>query len=220
MLKRGFNNNTIQIVYNGVPSPPLPLRTKNVKKSIVPFTIGMVALFRPRKGLEVLLNAIGCMVDTTNLNLQLNAVGTFETTKYENEIKILSEKLNIADRINWLGFKRDVHAEFNNMDLFVLPSLFGEGTPMVILESMASGVPVLSTKVEGIPEVIDHGTDGFLVEPGDVIQLKEAITAMALKHIDTSEFREKAYDKQSRFYSDISMAKGVSQIYSHILSMK
>ena len=48
------------------------------------------------------------------------------------------------------------------MDLFVLPSLFGEGLPMVILEAMSAGTPVVATRVEGVPEAIRDGEEGLI----------------------------------------------------------
>ena len=77
------------------------------------------------------------------------------------------------EHITWTGFTRDVLDELRQMDLFVLPSLFGEGLPMVVLEAMAAGVPVVATRVAGIPEAIRPGQDGVLVEPGDAEDLAE-----------------------------------------------
>ena len=61
-------------------------------------------------------------------------------------------QLRLSEQITWTGFTRDVTAELLKMDLFVLPSLFGEGLPMVVLEAMAAGVPVVATRVAGMPE--------------------------------------------------------------------
>ena len=69
----------------------------------------------------------------------------------------------------------DIHAELRKVDLFVLPSLFGEGLPMVVLEAMAAGLPVVASRVEGIPAAIRHGADGLLVEPGNSDDLRSAI---------------------------------------------
>ena len=60
-------------------------------------------------------------------------------------------------------------------DVFVLPSL-SEGFPLVILEALASGVPVVATPVGGIPDVLTSGSNALLVEPGNVDELAEAIT--------------------------------------------
>ena len=75
-------------------------------------------------------------------------------------------ELGVGDLIEWRGFQSDVAAEFAAMDLFVLPSLFGEGLPMVVLEAMSFGVPVVATRVEGVPEAIVDGVDGLHRPPG------------------------------------------------------
>ena len=90
----------------------------------------------------------------------------------------MARQLEVDDLIDWVGFTRDVEAQLAQMDLFVLPSLFGEGLPMVVLESMAAGVPVVATSVEGVPEAIRDGIDGLLVEPDDAGQLADAIRTL------------------------------------------
>ena len=86
--------------------------------------------------------------------MHLRAVGGFETSEYESEVKQLANQLNVEDMVTWTGFQTDTNTQFQQMDLFVLPSLFGEGLPMVVLESMAQGVPVIASNVEGIPEAV------------------------------------------------------------------
>ena len=95
----------------------------------------------------------------------------------------------MSDHITWTGFTRDVAAELRQMDLLVLPSLFGEGLPMVVLEAMAAGVPVVATRVAGIPEAIRHGRDGVLVTPGDPEDLARAIADVVGGQYDWSALR-------------------------------
>ncbi|KAF7962372.1 hypothetical protein AWV80_22645 [Cupriavidus sp. UYMU48A] len=107
--------------------------------------IGTVALFRQRKGLEVLLQALALLREKGQ-SVRLLAVGAFETTQYEKHIREVTAKLNLDDAITWAGFTLDVATEFKKMDVFVLPSLFGEGLPMVVIEAMALGLPVVATR--------------------------------------------------------------------------
>ena len=134
------------------------------------WTLGMVALFRPRKGIEVLLDAMA-MSARRGVPVRLRAVGTFESPAYESRNRRPAPPAAIGRPRHWTGFTRDVTAELLKMDLFVLPSLFGEGLPMVVLEAMAAGVPVVATRVAGTPEAIRHGRDGLVVEPGDAARL-------------------------------------------------
>src|SRR5262249_50252552 len=115
------------------------------------------------------------------------------------------------------GFTRDVPAQLRQLDLFVLPSLFGEGLPMVVLEAMAHGVPVVASDVEGIPEAVRHGREGLLSIPGDVDDLVRQI----LRIVDGSEnwqaLRRSAHARQQEQFSDRSMASGVARVYEHVL---
>ena len=72
----------------------------------------------------------------------------------------LAERLDLAEAIDWIGFTRNVNRELAKINLFVLPSLFGEGLPMVVLEAMAAGLPVVASRVEGVPEAVRASRDG------------------------------------------------------------
>lgn len=96
----------------------------------------------------------------------------------DGELKpLLQEKckeLNIEDKVIFLGQRNDIPEIISCMDLLVLPSK-REGFPISILEYMAMGKPVIATRVGGVPEIIQHGVNGFLIPPDNPKALAEAI---------------------------------------------
>lgn len=87
---------------------------------------------------------------------------------------------------------------FRQADLFVLPS-YGEGMPMSVLEAMAAGLPVISTKVGGIPELITSGQEGYLLAPGDVQAFAEQIVRLATDAELRTQMGQRARDKAQLF---------------------
>jgi colanic acid/amylovoran biosynthesis glycosyltransferase len=87
--------------------------------------------------------------------------------------------LAVGDRVRFLGnqSQRQVRELLRNADVFVMGS-FAEGLPVVLMEAMAAGVPVVATRIAGIPELVDDGQNGFLVPPGD-----PALAAVAVRQL-------------------------------------
>lgn len=213
LVGEGFAAGRIRTVANGVPSPArLPDRGLPSGEWVV----GVIALFRPRKGIEVLVEA-AAHLKQAGLAFRILAVGGFETPAYEQAIKAMADRLNVADRIDWIGFTRDVNGALARMDAMVLPSLYGEGMPMVVLEAMAMGVPVVASEVEGVPEVLEQGKTGLLVAPADATDLATALSALMRGEYDWSAMRAEAYRVQVDRFSDASMATGVEAVYREIL---
>ncbi|MCW5699150.1 MAG: glycosyltransferase [Rhodospirillales bacterium] len=213
-MARGFRKDRISVVLNGIEHEG-PLRAWTPPTN--GWRIGTVALFRPRKGLENLLRALAMLV-AEGYDISLLAVGPFESPDYEREIRALSETLGLGNRIQWTGFTSDVDSEFARMDIFVLPSLFGEGNPMVIIEAMANGVPVIATRLGGIPDVVRNGIDGCLVAPGDDRALADAIRAGVTGQMDLVQMRESAYERRHALLSAGAMAHAVAGVYEKVLS--
>ncbi|MGZ8941898.1 MAG: glycosyltransferase [Methylobacter sp.] len=215
LREQGWPTQRITTVANGVfssgslPDRPLPGPE---------WVIGCVALFRPRKGLEVLIEALAKLRQAGRL-VHLRAVGPFETDEYEAAIKALAEQLGVNLAIDWIGFTQDVSIELIKMDVFALPSLFGEGMPMAILEAMTSGVPVVASDVEGISEVLNHGRTGLVVPAGDVASLTSALADLMDGNYDWRSMREDAYQAQVEHFSDRSMAYGVARVYDGVLDI-
>ncbi|MCG8585989.1 MAG: glycosyltransferase [Pirellulales bacterium] len=212
---QGVDESIIRVVPNGVPtqSNDLPPRKTPHDK----WTIGTVALFRERKGLEVLLEASSRLQNANRPEVRLRIVGGFETPEYEAAVRRRVSELGIGSQVDWVGFTQNVTRELKRMDIAVLPSVLPEGLPMVIIEAMAAGVPVVGTKVDGVTDVIRDGVDGVLAEPGDAAAMAAALSRYIERDVSWSEIRKAAHRKQAERYSDQSMAAGVAEVYREIL---
>ncbi len=214
MVREGIARQRIATVPNGVPSSG-PLAPRTVPHGT--WVLGTVALFRPRKGLEVLLESVA-QLHRQAVPARLLAVGGFETPEYERTIRNLAEQLGIAELIQWTGFTQDVRGELAKMDLFVLPSLFGEGLPMVVLEAMAGGVPIVATGVEGVPEAVRDSIDGVLVEPANASDLTRAVRGVIDHPASWQSMRTSAYERHAQRFSDRRMAEQVADVYRDVLA--
>lgn len=127
-----------------------------------------------RKGLTTLLRSIPRVVQkSADVRVLISGEG-FKRNK-EN-LQELAEKLKIDDSVTFLGYFPDERLPelYATADLFVLPALY-ENFPFAILEAQSTGLPVISTKVGGIPEFLINNKNGLLVDPGDPEQLAQAI---------------------------------------------
>jgi glycosyltransferase involved in cell wall biosynthesis len=216
MIGRGVPEDRIVCVPNGVPCQPDAVPRQTPQKT---WTLGTVALFRPRKGLEVLLQALAA-ARSHGHDVRLRAVGAFESPTYESAIMCLAERLDLGNVIDWVGFTRNVPAELARTDVFVLPSLFGEGRPMVVLEAMAMGLPVIASRVEGVTEIVTPRLTGLLVAPSSVNQLVQAINELITAKVDYTAMSRRGLERQREQFSERAMAAGVAQVYRDVLAAR
>ncbi len=208
--QQGFG---VHVVPNGVPRRKTVPPRDPAKRD---WTLGTIALFRPRKGLEVLLEALA-ELRNRGLPVRLRTVGTFETAEYEAQVRRLAGQLLLDSAIDWSGFARDIDAEMAHMDLFVLPSLFGEGLPMVVLEAMSAGLPVVATAVSGVPEAVRDGIEGLLVEPSNPRTLADAIEQFVAGEVSWQALSSNALLRHAECFSDVRMAAEVVAVYDDVL---
>jgi len=212
LVAAGVPKEKVTVVPNGVApltdDPPQRARPTD-------WTLGTVALFRPRKGIEVLIEALAML--GPERPVRLLAVGPFETDAYERDVKRLVEDRRLADCIEWTGFCGDVTSQLHRMDAFVLPSLFGEGLPMVTLEAMAAGLPVVASNVEGVSEAVRHGHEGLLTQPGDAADLTARLDDLITGRYDAGAMGRLAWRRQRDHFSTQALAARVAGIYRHVL---
>jgi glycosyltransferase involved in cell wall biosynthesis len=97
----------------------------------------------------------------------------------------LNEAIGNDERVIYTGYRSDVQNIYASSDVVVVPSQWDEPFGLVNIEAGAAGKPVVATRVGGIPEIIDHGVNGFLVEPDDVKGLCEHVSTL----IDNEQLR-------------------------------
>ena len=129
----------------------------------------------------------------------------------------MADRLAINDRVQWIGFTNAVPAELARIATLALPSLFGEGLPMVVLEAMAAGLPVVATRCEGTAEAILHRETGLLVEPGSVSQLTDALEELAAGQIEYEATSIAARERHADRFSAEAMARQVAAVYDDVL---
>lgn len=133
------------------------------------FVFGNVGRLHEQKGHKFLLQAFARVTNRARLAI----VGDGEL---RNELVILADELKIRDRVSFLGARSDIHEFLTAIDVFVMPSLW-EGQPIALLEALASGKPCIASDVDGIPEIITDGVNGYLVEPRDIDKLASMMNA-------------------------------------------
>ena len=130
---------------------------------------GVIARLTEQKGHTYLFDALAATPALSDVQLLL--VGDGERRA---DLERDARARGVSSRVHFLGARRDLGDLLGAMDVFVLPSLW-EGLPLSLVLAMGAGVPVVSTTVAGIPEVVDHGRTGFLVPPGDAVALGSAL---------------------------------------------
>ena len=134
-----------------------------------------------KKGVETLLHA-AALLQKRGVDFRLSITGG---GKLENELCTTADQLGLAEIVDFPGpmVNEQVPLWLRSLDLFVLPCQQDsngdmDGIPVVLMEAMASGIPVISTRISGVPELIAHGQDGLLVEPRSEAALANAITQL------------------------------------------
>ncbi|HEX6083732.1 MAG TPA: glycosyltransferase [Thermoanaerobaculia bacterium] len=197
-LARGLKSAKMRVVHNGIEldrfrRPRDESRARLERELNIPRgvpIIATVAVLRPKKGIEVLLEAVPQVRDAVFVIIGDGPL--------RDEWTRLAESRGVADRVRWAGYRKDVDALLAGCDLFVHPSL-DDAFPTVLLEAMAAGLPIVASQVGGIPEIVTPGVTGELVPPGDARALASAINALLGSDDTMRLMRAAAASHASRF---------------------
>ncbi|MGE0405062.1 MAG: glycosyltransferase family 4 protein [Candidatus Korobacteraceae bacterium] len=172
--------------------------------------VGMIANVRKSKGYEFYVRAAAKVLERYP-NAVFVGAGDIDEQLGAPIRKLMSD-LALGDRFRLLGFRSDVRQILEDLDLTVLAST-SEGMPLVTIEAMAASKPLVVTRCGGPPEVVEHGTTGLTVPPGDADALAEAILSM-LQRDDTAEMGRRARAKVEREFSIEKMIASYEELYT------
>jgi glycosyltransferase involved in cell wall biosynthesis len=170
---------------------PVPQQFFDVERAPIPGRILYAGRIANGKGLEQLLRAFA---RSRSAGWKLVLAGATTDRDYESTLRKQSAALGLADSVDFKGLLTEsaLLEEFSSADALVLPS-FQETAPMVVQQAMAAAVPVIATRVGGVPHQIEHGVTGFLAAPGD-----EETLAALLSHVGDQPDRAKAVAEAGR----------------------
>ena len=210
-VKSKTANNNIKILYNPVFIRPLPkkLKRKNKREKSVLF----IGTLMQRKGIYDLLHAIPEIVRRYP-SAQFNICGDGDLDECE---RYCNEK-NILEHVEFCGWVtgKEKSEKLQSADLFVLPS-YNEGLPVAILEAMAASLPIISTYVGGIPDIIKNGENGFLIKPGDVDGLIESIVTLLQDDVLRNKIAVQNANMAREYFDADVVINELREIYDELL---
>ncbi len=207
VIPNGVDLELVRRIKDEIPCPPGWTRDNKHLRIIC------VARLSPEKGLEYLFHAMRAVrARVPEATLTMVGGGALE-----HSLQTLARELGIESCVNFLGNQphHEVIREILKSDVFICPSL-AEGLGIVFLEAQACGVPVVGTRVGGIPDVIQDGVTGFLVPPRDSAAIANALARLLLDPGLRTQLGEAALQRIGRYSWD-GIAEEVGALYQRLL---
>jgi glycosyltransferase involved in cell wall biosynthesis len=212
LASHGVDHGRINVVPNGIDTsifaPNLGQARESNRPSVL-FTGRLVS----HKGIDTILRAIP-LVLKANSDVQFTFTGAGIPEIYLRQV----EDRRVLDCVKFLGFIEDYFAMaqlYSRSDVFVLPSLF-ENCPMSVLEAMSSEVPVITTTVGGIPDIITSGENGILIAPHDHVALANNIISLLSDKAYAARLAKQGRQTVLERYSAKRMASTTMDVYEAV----
>jgi len=208
----------LTIIYNGVDTARYDSTAQEDNITDLPdlsgfsTIIGTVARLSPEKDLDVLMKAAKLVLEKKENALFVIVGDGPERGRYEQTARTLG----VEDNVRFLGMRRDIPRILKMFDIAVLSSK-DEVFPMFLLEAMASALPVVSTRVGSMEEVIEDGTTGFLVESGDYKGLADHILALSADGELAARMGRNGRERVEKFFSTRKMVDDIQTLIVDLL---
>jgi glycosyltransferase involved in cell wall biosynthesis len=205
----GIDSKKIKTIYNGI-----EIENENTKRIEKNYKIaGVISRFVPQKGIIYFIKCIPVVLKEIK-NVKFLIIG--EGPEKENLIKEIKE-LNIENFVEILPYQKNISSFLKSFDLLVVPSI-SEGAGIIILEAMANKLPVVATRVGGIPEIVKHNETGILVEPANIGELSSAIIKLLKEEKLAEKMGESAREIVKEKFDINLMIKETEKLYEDVLN--
>jgi glycosyltransferase involved in cell wall biosynthesis len=202
LAEHGFPRRRMHVIPYGVAArrhAPAPLHD--------PPRLGTAAILEQRKGIDVLLDAQAAMQRPAQLDV-------FGDGSLRHELEGQAGRLGISVRFH--GFLGDLRDRLPELDVFVLPTR-ADNLPVAILEAMAVGLPVVATRVGGVPELVVDGETGYLVAPDDPRELGRALDAVISDPTRHRQMGEAGAARVAAHFEARAIAARMVRLYEQLL---
>jgi glycosyltransferase involved in cell wall biosynthesis len=214
----------IRFIPNGIAAPPPPRPGVDLRAELgigaeAP-VIGAVATLRAQKALDVLIRACVPLARSFPGLRVLIAGGDGRPGEPERErLAALARELGVGEQVSLLGRRSDVPELLAALDVAALSSDF-EGAPLSVLEYMEAGKPVVATRVGGVPDLVEEGVTGLLVEPRDPEGLAEALAELLGDRGRAAAMGRAGRERRRREFSISNTVHQVEALYEELYAAK
>jgi phosphatidylinositol alpha-1,6-mannosyltransferase len=210
-----IDKSKIRVMYGGADDSFFSI-AKQYKRGGENFTLlfcGRLNGPHEQKGVDILLKAMPLILKQHTVTLEIIGSGP-----RAGEYQALAKRLGVENSVRFLGFieNNKLPGYYSSADLFVLPSR-RENFPIVLLEAMAVGLPIVSTAVGGVSEAIGDTESGILVQPNDPEKLAEAINSLLDQPEKMKMMGEKGRERAKQYFTWEKVAERVVNFYHEIL---
>lgn len=219
LITHGYSREKLVCIHNGIDLESLRLRRDkwSIRRDLGighgMIVLGTVGRLTSVKGHVYLLRAMQTLLDK-NVDARLVIVGD---GPLRNHLKDLARELQIEKKVIFVGHQDEACDFIHAMDVFVLPSLH-EGIPMVLLEALALSRPVVASRTGGIPEVIEDGVNGLLVEPGNPVALAEVLEVLTQDVTRAEQLGKNGRMRVEQSFTSNIMATKTADLYRRLAS--
>ncbi|MFZ5647683.1 MAG: glycosyltransferase [Bacillota bacterium] len=216
--REGVSPKKVIVIYNGISHDDFcfpPDRRFLEKTTGIPCgdrVVGTVARLAPQKGVGDFIKAAAVLSRSLS-GVSFLVVGD---GPLRAELERQSKNLSLQGRLFFAGERGDIARIMPCLDVFVLSSV-SEGLPLALLEAMAYCLPVVATRVGGIPEVISDGVNGLLVDPGDVAGLARSVDTLLRNRGKSRKIGAEGKNKLLEAFTDVKMTRATERVYSDLI---
>lgn len=209
-----ISSDNITTIYNGVEYiKPCNDDIEEIMdwKSNKYFIVGNIGRLSQQKGMEIFINCIPIVISKCN-DIRFVIIGDGEDRKkLERQI----EELNIQKYVRLLGFRSDIYNIINNLDLFVLSSLW-EGFPLTPIEVFSQGNTIIATDIPGTREIVKNGFNGILVKNKDYVGIANEIINL---YKDRNRLQELKSNAAKTYYENFTEERMIKSYYDYYCNL-
>ena len=189
----GVSNSKVKVIYNGVPR----IDTKSNESAGRSSDVLTVANVASRKGYLEYLEVVK-LIRNTHTEVKVLSIGAdYMRGLLQQQVR----EQNLSDNFHYEGYRENITPYMLSAKIFVLPALWGEGCPTVLMEAMMCGLSTVAYDIDGVGEVIDNGVNGFLIDKANAVAMAEAISRLLSDADLARQMGANAQEKAQRLWS-------------------